>query len=134
MTVDKKKRQIKVGACFTCGETGHYSAKCSKRQEKKDKQIHLWFTVSFSTCSNITYNIHGSMAENWRAVSGYTFIIHGSAVSWSAKCQEIVSLSTTESKYIAATSAAKEALWLHSLITPNLTPPHFFLIISQQSP
>ncbi len=59
----------------------------------------------------------GSMAEDRRAVSGYAFMIHGSAVSWSAKHQEIISLSTTESKYIAVTSAAKEALWLHSLIT-----------------
>jgi hypothetical protein len=59
----------------------------------------------------------GSMAEDRRAVSGYAFLIHGGAVSWSAKRQEIVSLSTTESEYVAATSAAKEALWLRSLIT-----------------
>ena len=44
-----------------------------------------------------------SMAEDWHAISGYAFIIHGGAVSWSAKCQEIVSLLTTESEYIAAT-------------------------------
>jgi hypothetical protein len=62
-------------------------------------------------------NADGSMAEDRRAVSGYTFMIHGSTVSWSAKCQEIVSLSTTESEYVVATSAAKEALWLCSLIT-----------------
>jgi hypothetical protein len=58
----------------------------------------------------------GSMAEDRHAISGYTFIIHGGAVSWSAKCQEIVSLSMTESEYIAATHAAKEGLWLRSLI------------------
>jgi hypothetical protein len=59
----------------------------------------------------------GSMAKDRRAVSGYAFLIHGGAISWSAKRQEIVSLSTTESKYVAATSAVKEALWLRSLIT-----------------
>ena len=37
-------------------------------------------------------------------------------MSWSAKRQEIISLSTTESEYIAATYAAKEALWLRALI------------------
>jgi hypothetical protein len=37
-------------------------------------------------------------------------------VSWSTKHQLIISLSTTESEYIAAAHAAKEALWLHSLI------------------
>ena len=59
----------------------------------------------------------GSMAEDRHAISGYAFILHGGAVSWSAKRQEIVSLSTTESEYVAATHAAKEALWLRSLLT-----------------
>ena len=54
--------------------------------------------------------------NNRRAISGYAFLIDGGAVSWSSKKQEIVLLSTTESKYVAATHAAKEALWLCSLI------------------
>ena len=43
-------------------------------------------------------------------------------MSWSSKKQEIVSLSTTESEYVAATHAAKEALWLRSLIAELFTP------------
>ena len=58
----------------------------------------------------------GSMAEDRKAISGYAFMINGGAVSWSAKRQQIISLSTTESEYIAATYAAKEALWLRQLI------------------
>lgn len=64
----------------------------------------------------------GSMAEDRRAVSGYAFLIDGGAVSWSSKRQEIVSLSTTESEYVAATHAAKEALWLRSLIGDLFDP------------
>src|ERR1700678_272432 len=56
----------------------------------------------------------GSMAEDRKAISGYAFLI---TVSWSAKRQEIISLSTMESKYVAAVYAAKEALWLRSLIS-----------------
>jgi hypothetical protein len=59
----------------------------------------------------------GNMAEDRHAISGYALLLHGGAVSWTAKCQEIISLSTTESEYIAATYAAKEALWLCSLIS-----------------
>ena len=58
-----------------------------------------------------------SMMEDRKAISGYVFIINGSVVSWSTKKQEIISLSTTESEYVAATYVAKEALWLHSLIS-----------------
>lgn len=59
----------------------------------------------------------GNMVEDHHAMSGYAFIINGGAVSWSAKRQEVVTLSTTESEYVGATHAAKEALWLHSLIS-----------------
>ena len=59
----------------------------------------------------------GSMAEDRHAISGYAFLLHGGAVSWTAKHQEIISLSTTKSEYIAATYAAKEALWLRSLLS-----------------
>ena len=59
----------------------------------------------------------GSMSEDCKAISGYTFLINGGAISWSAKCQEIISLSTTESKYIAAMYTEKEVLWLCQLIS-----------------
>jgi len=59
----------------------------------------------------------GSMGEDQKAISGYAFMINGGAVSWSAKRQELISLLTTESEYIVATYAAKEALWLRALIS-----------------
>ena len=59
----------------------------------------------------------GNMAEDRQAISGYAFMLYGGVITWSAKKQEIVTLSTTESEYVAATHAAKEALWLRSLIT-----------------
>jgi hypothetical protein len=34
----------------------------------------------------------GNMAEDHHTISGYAFILHGSAILWSAKCQEIISL------------------------------------------
>ncbi len=78
----------------------------------------LWLSYGGQRRELLGYaDADGNMAEDRRAVSGYAFLIHGGAVSWSAKRQEVVSLSTTESEYIAATSAAKEALWLRSLIT-----------------
>ena len=57
-------------------------------------------------------DVDGSMDEDCKVISGYAFLIDGGAMSWSLKKQEIVSLSTTESEYVAATHATKEALWL----------------------
>ena len=77
----------------------------------------LWLTFGGKEKELTGYaDADGSMAEDRHAISGYAFILHGGAVSWSAKRQEIVSLSTTESEYVAATHAAKEALWLRSLL------------------
>ena len=77
----------------------------------------LWLTYSNSVKELEGYaDADGSMAEDRKAISGYTFLVNGGAVSWSVKRQEIISLSTTESKYVAAIHAAKEALWLCSLI------------------
>ena len=76
-----------------------------------------------------------NMGEDRHAISGYAFLLHGGAVSWTTKCQEIISLSTTESEYVAATYAAKEALWLCSLISQffNITLEPTTLFSDNQS-
>ena len=58
-----------------------------------------------------------SMAKDCHVISGYTFFVDGGAVSWSFRQQKIISLSTTESEYVAATHGMKEALWLCSLLS-----------------
>lgn len=64
----------------------------------------------------------GSSQEHRHAISGYAFLIDGGAVSWSSKKQELVTLSTAESEYVAATHAAKEALWLRRFIGEIFRP------------
>jgi hypothetical protein len=83
----------------------------------------LWLTYGGEPRSLVGFgDADGSMAEDRHAISGYAFLIDGGAVSWSSRRQEIVSLSTTESEYVAATHAAKETLWLRSLIKEILAP------------
>jgi len=78
----------------------------------------LWLTYGISKMDLTGYaDADGSMAEDRHAISGYAFMIHGGAVSWSTKRQEIIALSTTEAEYVAITHAAKEALWLRSLLS-----------------
>jgi hypothetical protein len=64
----------------------------------------------------------GSSQEHRHAISGYVFLVNGGAISWSSKKQELVTLSTAESEYVAATYAAKEALWLRRIISEVFQP------------
>ena len=54
--------------------------------------------------------------DHRRAISGHAFMIDGGAVSWSSRKQELVTLSTAEAEYVAATHAAKECIWMRRLI------------------
>jgi hypothetical protein len=60
--------------------------------------------------------------EHRHSISGYIFTIDGGAVSWSSKKQPIVALSTTEAEYIAATHAAKEAMWIRMFLSEIARP------------
>lgn len=77
----------------------------------------LWLTYGEEKKDLVGYgDADGSMQEDRHAISGNAFLIDGGAVSWYSKKQEIISLSTTESEYVAATHAAKEAIWLRQLL------------------
>jgi hypothetical protein len=68
----------------------------------------------------------GASQEHRHTISGFTFLINRAAVSWASCKQEIITLSTAEAEYIAATHAAKECIWLcrftNSLFGPTPTP------------
>ncbi|BES91554.1 Hydra magnipapillata [Nesidiocoris tenuis] len=63
----------------------------------------------------IGYADWGSCTIDRRSYSGHCFIFSGSAISWSAKKQSCVSLSTAEAEHAAITEATKEALHLRNL-------------------
>lgn len=64
----------------------------------------------------------GASQEHRHAISGYAFILDGGAVSWASKKQELVTLSMTEAEYVAATHAAKEAIWLRRFLQETFRP------------
>ncbi|KAK1424219.1 hypothetical protein QVD17_19540 [Tagetes erecta] len=55
--------------------------------------------------------------DDSRSQSGFVFTLNGGAVSWKSSKQSVVADSTTESEYIAASDAAKEAVWMKKFIT-----------------
>ncbi|UYV62645.1 hypothetical protein LAZ67_2001397 [Cordylochernes scorpioides] len=51
-----------------------------------------------------------------KSTTGYVFMLNNGPISWCSQKQNCVSLSTTESEYIAASKATKEAIWLRHLL------------------
>lgn len=50
-----------------------------------------------------------------KSTSGMIFKYSGGAITWASRRQKCISLSTTEAEFVAASHAAKEAVWLHRL-------------------
>ncbi|SGY19915.1 BQ5605_C017g08381 [Microbotryum silenes-dioicae] len=59
---------------------------------------------------------HGADPVTRRSVSGYVFMCAGGAISWIAKRQTLVTLSSTEAEYVAMSYAAREGIWLRRLL------------------
>ena len=55
--------------------------------------------------------------DDFRSQSGFVFCLIGGAVSWKSSKQETVADSTTEAEYIAASEAAKKAIWIKKFIS-----------------
>lgn len=53
--------------------------------------------------------------DNRRSTSGYVCFLSGAAIAWSSKRQPIVTLSTTEAEFVAATACACQVLWLRRI-------------------
>jgi hypothetical protein len=73
-------------------------------------------------------SVHGFSDADWgqlmhrHSYSGYVFFFGNGAISWSAKKQPIVTLSSTESEYVALTHASKELIWIRKLFSELFHP------------
>ena len=54
--------------------------------------------------------------DSRKSTSGYVFTLNGGAICWMSVKQTCVADSTTEAEYVAASEAAKEAVWLKKFL------------------
>jgi transposase InsO family protein len=85
------------------------------------KSSQLTYGTEYHDLAGFT-DADGASQPHRHAISGYAFMIDGGAISWRSRKQELVTLSTAEAEYVAATHAAKEAIWLRHLISEIIPP------------
>ena len=97
------------------GKVQWEAAKCVFRYLSGTKTTQLTYGGKQHDLMGYT-DADGAMQEHRHVISGYTFLIDRGAISWSSKKQELVTLSTAEAEYVAATHSTKEAIWLRKLL------------------
>jgi len=60
---------------------------------------------------------HGGDIVERRSIGGMAFYLNENLITWCSQKQKIVSPSSCESEFMAATATAKQALWLRNLIS-----------------
>jgi hypothetical protein len=82
-----------------------------------------WLTFRHGTTQLEGYSDADWASQTHRhSISGYAFHMGDGAVTWSSKKQAIVALSSTEAEYMAQTHAAKELIWMRTILG-ELTSP-----------
>ncbi|KAL8140089.1 hypothetical protein V2J09_006110 [Rumex salicifolius] len=59
---------------------------------------------------------HNVDLDDGRSTTGHIFYLNESPITWCSKKQETVALSSCEAEFMAATEAAKQAIWLQELL------------------
>lgn len=62
--------------------------------------------------------------------TGYAFILNGAAIVWKSQKQCTVALSSTEAEYVSMCEAAKEAIYLRSLLSELSMNEHANIVIN----
>ena len=59
---------------------------------------------------------HNIYEDDGRSTTGHVFYLNSCPFSWCSKKQETVALSSCEAEFMAATEAAKQAIWLQEIL------------------
>lgn len=72
---------------------------------EKSSELHAYSDADYAGC-----------LQTRRSTSGSAFMLGRGIVSWGSERQKSVSLSTTESEYMAASQCVKELVWIKNML------------------
>ena len=110
------------------GESHWEAVKCILKYLRRTKDLFLVYGGEELKLQGYTESSFQSDPDDSRSTSGFLFTLNGGAVSWKSSKQPTTANSTTQAEYIAASDAAKEAVWLKKFITdlgvvPTISDP-----------
>lgn len=95
----------------------HWSAvKAILKYLRRTKEYMLVYKGSDLLPLGYTDSDFQSDRDQRKSTSGYVFTVGGGAVSWRSVKQKCIADSTMEAEYVAASEAAKEAVWLRNFL------------------
>ena len=101
----------------TCYGKPHVeAAKRALRFLQKTKTFGLEYRGGATTLVGFVDADWAGNAVDRRSYTGYSFNLGGAAISWEARKQRTVALSSTEAEYMALSDGAKEAIYLRHLL------------------
>ncbi|KAH9727197.1 hypothetical protein KPL70_008566 [Citrus sinensis] len=124
--------------CFTVGMVSRYlsnpgpehwtAVKHIMKYLKRTKNYILVYSGDELIPVGYTDSDFMSDKDSRKSTSGYVFTLGSGAISWRSVNQSCIADSTTEAEYVAASEAAKEAVWLRKFlqdleVVPAVTAP-----------
>jgi hypothetical protein len=83
--------------------TKSHALHCEKNSEKKN--INVYSDADHANC-----------LQTRRSRTGIVIFVSGFPITWQSKKQSLVTVSTVESEYVAASSASQELTWILSVL------------------
>ncbi|KAG6389652.1 hypothetical protein SASPL_151124 [Salvia splendens] len=96
---------------------------CGVKLSKNDKEEKVDLTLYKSLVGSLRDSDWAGDTDDRKSISGYVFYMGDTTFTWMSKKQPIVTLSTCEAEYVAATFSVYHAIWLRSLLS-ELGWPH----------
>ena len=69
----------------------------------------------FAVAKRVLNDYVGHM-EDSKSTSSYVFMMSGGAIAWFSCKQPIITLSTTEAEFVAASACACQAIWMRRIL------------------
>ncbi|KAL0287317.1 UNVERIFIED_CONTAM: Retrovirus-related Pol polyprotein from transposon TNT 1-94 [Sesamum radiatum] len=112
-----------------CAEEAHWAAvKSILKYLKRTKDLSLIYGGGELILEGYSDASFQSDDDDAKSKSGFVFKLNGGVVAWKSSKQDTTTDSPTEAEYIAASEAAKEAVWLKNYIqelgvVPSIAEP-----------